>query len=142
MKSLYILLLSITISLLPNNGHCKDVSGYVKIGITEEKIAGTEARKPSMRTEVYLSYDAIKTSGLSHNLYGKVDTWAALHKSRLAYCPYRTVYTIGYKVSIHNLFAGVEHYCSHAVESSWPKQVWEDNTWVGVVNMLYIGVKW
>ena len=141
MKPLYILLLY-SILLLPSSGHCKDVSGYVKIGMTEEKIAGTKTRKPSMRTEVYLSYDAIKTFGLSHNFYGKIDTWAALHRSKLIYRPYRAVYTVGYRVSAHNLFIGIEHYCSHAVEASWPKQVWEDNTWVGAVDMLYIGVKW
>jgi len=120
-----------------------EISGNVSFGLAETKINHLKVSRYSTQAKLNISYE-ISTESFHHYLYGGVDTWAFIepHEYRFNFQPYRTVYTIGYKVKWKELFTGVEHYCSHGVDANYSYDFWQNNKWTGEVSIWYVGVEW
>lgn len=95
-----------------------------------------------------------------HNFYAGIRTW--MIREEIKSCqPFRSIYTIGYKISYEKFYIDIQHYCNHAVytdamEEYWTEknsfsnfqvtetpanQYWLSNKWGETVTTVAIGFK-
>jgi hypothetical protein len=145
-----------------------DFHGHFKYGFGDPSYKDTEvdylfydeavADQETFTTEIRLDY-AFKLSSvpfipsyslldeITWTIYGNTETWS-FSWNLIDQTPYRAYYEVGTKVRYKRLFAGVEHYCNHYVESLWlgeedyNRLIWLRNRPVGRGTFAYIGVDW
>ena len=77
--------------------------------------------------------------------YGSFTSWVFLNdyfKTGFEFGLFRNIYEFGIRLSVEPFYADLNHYCNHAVYTTYNKDNWLDMRWQDSLTTLSIGIEW